>query len=96
MKQILVILNHILGQKLIFVLLKAGCLLGVLSFRVFSTHVHIMVQKINSGSLFDAKFYFTFSRKAYFAVTYGSFYGSHFSPSYGSSHRSFNNSAKDT
>ncbi|MDD1427906.1 hypothetical protein MEO39_24560, partial [Dolichospermum sp. ST_sed2] len=26
-------------------------------------------------------------RKAYFVVTYGSFYGSQFSPSYGSSHK---------
>jgi hypothetical protein len=71
---------------LIFVLLKAGCLLEVLSLAVFSTHVHIMVQKIYFGSLFVAKFYFAFSRQAYFAVTYGSFYGSQFSPSYGSSH----------
>jgi hypothetical protein len=69
------------------VLLKAVCLLGVLSSQVFSTHVHIMVQKINSGSLFDAKFYFAFSRKAYFVVTYGSFYGSQLSPSYDSSHK---------
>jgi hypothetical protein len=54
---------------------------------VFSTHVHIMVQKIYFGSLFVAKFYFAFFRKAYFVVTYGSFYGSQFSPSYGSSHK---------
>jgi hypothetical protein len=71
---------------LIFVLFKAGCLLEVLSLAVFSTHVHIMVQKIYFGSLFVAKFYFAFSRQAYFVVTYGSFYGSQFSPSYGSSH----------
>jgi hypothetical protein len=71
---------------LIFVLFKAGCLLEVLSLAVFSTHVHIMVQKIYFGSLFVAKFYFAFFRKAYFVVTYGSFYGSQFSPSYGSSH----------
>lgn len=67
-------------------LFKAGCLLEVLSLAVFSTHVHIMVQKIYFGSLFVAKFYFAFSRQAYFVVTYGSFYGSQFSPSYGSSH----------
>ena len=67
-------------------LFKAGCLLEVLSLAVFSTHVHIMVQKIYFGSLFVAKFYFAFFRKAYFVVTYGSFYGSQFSPSYGSSH----------
>jgi hypothetical protein len=73
------------------VLLKAGCLLEVLSLAVFSTHVHIMVQKIYFGSLFVAKFYFAFSRQAYFAVTYGSFYGSQFSPSYGSSHRNWGN-----
>jgi hypothetical protein len=69
------------------VLFKAGCLLEVLSLAVFSTHVHIMVQKIYFGSLFVAKFYFAFFRKAYFVVTYGSFYGSQFSPSYGSSHK---------
>ena len=46
-----------------------------------------MVQKIYFGSLFVAKFYFAFFRKAYFVVTYGSFYGSQFSPSYGSSHK---------
>ncbi|MTJ51052.1 HEAT repeat domain-containing protein [Dolichospermum sp. UHCC 0259] len=71
---------------MILVLLKAACLLEVLSLAVFSTHVHIMVQKIYFGSLFVAKFYFAFFRKAYFVVTYGSFYGSQFSPSYGSSH----------
>ncbi len=72
-------------------LFKAGCLLEVLSLAVFSTHVHIMVQKIYFGSLFVAKFYFAFSRKAYFVVTYGSFYGSQFSPSYGSNHIFFLN-----
>ncbi|MBL1202435.1 MAG: hypothetical protein FWK04_26045 [Nostoc sp. GBBB01] len=64
MNHILVILNHIVGQKLIFVLLKTVCLLEVLSTQVFSTHVHIMVQKIYFSSLFDAKFYFAVGRKA--------------------------------
>jgi hypothetical protein len=85
-KHILVILNHILGLKLIFVLLKAGCLLEILSTQVFLTHVHIMVQEIYSGSLFNAKFYFAIGRKAYFAVTYGSFYGSQFGSFFRSSH----------
>ncbi|MFL9457216.1 MULTISPECIES: hypothetical protein [Nostocales] len=82
----MVILNHILGQKLKFVRLKAVCLLGVLSTQVFKTPIHIIVQKINSGSLFAAKFSFAFSRKAYFAVTYGSSYGSQTGSSYGLSH----------
>ncbi|MGM3305739.1 hypothetical protein ACSQ6I_07045, partial [Anabaena sp. WFMT] len=65
---------------------KSWLFVGILSTGVFSTHVHIMVQKIYFGSLFVAKFYFAFSRKAYFVVTYGSFYGSQLSPGYGSSH----------
>jgi hypothetical protein len=63
LKHNMVTLNHILVLKLIIVLFIEGYLLLLLFDRVLKTQAYLMVQKINSGSLFDAKFYIAIGRK---------------------------------
>jgi hypothetical protein len=60
----MVTLNHILVLKLIIVLFIEGYLLLPLFDSVLKTQAYLTVQKIDSGSLFDAKLYIVIGRKA--------------------------------